>query len=605
MPARAGAPVCSRAAGSWPTHQHPERHHEVDQRRSQQHRRRARQFGAEWACGPAASASAACCWCSFSAGRPASTSCRWWAAEMPVRLLRPSRAWRARRRTRHRRRREPSTWWTRSWRTPSRRGSRSSEAATSRRPRCCSGMPIQSGVRVRAVGDRAVLLPGGSQGLSRPRFLHRARRRRFGAPGDFARAYVIAHELGHHVQALMGTDDAGAPAQSAVPISRMPCPWRWSSRPTATPASGGTMPHRAAAARRVTIETGDVEAGLQAAAAIGDDRIQRMQTGARGARPLHARLVGAARDVVPPRARLRRPESLRYVQQVAAASFSAVVSRALRAATARRHDSATIAAHGRPLIGRSVPRREGRAKVTGQARYVDDFTLPGMLFGATVRSDVARGRILGIDFDPGFPGTSSPSSRPPTFPDANRVALILDDQPYLADDVVNHPEEPVVLLAHPRSLPAGGGAAPRHHADRSAAAGRVLDRGRARRQPRGLGRRQHLQVVHGGARRRGRGVGRRRARSSRANTRPARRSSSTSSRTACSRSQARDRASRCGARCSARTTSTTRSRRCSACRPKKFASSRWRPAAGSAARRSIRRSSPATRRCWRGSRAGR
>ena len=42
-------------------------------------------------------------------------------------------------------------------------------------------------------------------------------------------------------------------------------------------------------------------------------------------------------------------------------------------------------------IGRAIPRREGRAKVTGQARYIDDLTLPGMLHGVTVRSPVARG----------------------------------------------------------------------------------------------------------------------------------------------------------------------------------------------------------------------
>jgi len=50
------------------------------------------------------------------------------------------------------------------------------------------------------------------------------------------------------------------------------------------------------------------------------------------------------------------------------------------------------------LIGRPVPRKEGRAKVTGQARYVDDLVFPGILYGATVRSRVARGRIKGISF---------------------------------------------------------------------------------------------------------------------------------------------------------------------------------------------------------------
>ena len=53
-----------------------------------------------------------------------------------------------------------------------------------------------------------------------------------------------------------------------------------------------------------------------------------------------------------------------------------------------------------PAVGQSVPRREGRAKVTGRARYVDDLTFPGMLHGATVRSPVPRGRITTIAFDP-------------------------------------------------------------------------------------------------------------------------------------------------------------------------------------------------------------
>src|SRR4028119_698569 len=101
-----------------------------------------------------------------------------------------------------------------------------------------------------------------------------------------------------------------------------------------------------------------------------------------------------------------------------------------------------------PLIGRSVPRSEGPAKVTGEARYLDDFTLPGMLFGATVRSQTCRGRILGIDFDPAIPWDEFTIVTAADVPGHNRVTLIADDQPYLADSVVNHPEEPILLLAH-------------------------------------------------------------------------------------------------------------------------------------------------------------
>jgi CO/xanthine dehydrogenase Mo-binding subunit len=101
-----------------------------------------------------------------------------------------------------------------------------------------------------------------------------------------------------------------------------------------------------------------------------------------------------------------------------------------------------------PAIGRSVPRREGRSKVTGQARYVDDLTLPGMLHGATVRSPVARGILHDIRFDPSIPWDEITVVTASDVPGRNVVALITDDQPYLADERVNHPEEPIVLLAH-------------------------------------------------------------------------------------------------------------------------------------------------------------
>jgi CO/xanthine dehydrogenase Mo-binding subunit len=100
------------------------------------------------------------------------------------------------------------------------------------------------------------------------------------------------------------------------------------------------------------------------------------------------------------------------------------------------------------FVGAAVPRKEGRAKVTGAARYVDDMTLPGMLHGATVRSPVARGRIREIRFDPALPWHEFTIVTARDVPAPNRIALIMNDQPCLADEVVNHAEEPVVLLAH-------------------------------------------------------------------------------------------------------------------------------------------------------------
>jgi CO/xanthine dehydrogenase Mo-binding subunit len=102
-----------------------------------------------------------------------------------------------------------------------------------------------------------------------------------------------------------------------------------------------------------------------------------------------------------------------------------------------------------PVIGQSIPRKEGRRKVTGQARYVDDLTLPGMLHGTTVRSPAPRGIIRNIGFEPGVPWDEITVVTADDIPGRNVVTLITDDQPYLAAGTVNHPEEPVVLLAHP------------------------------------------------------------------------------------------------------------------------------------------------------------
>src|SRR5437868_5642410 len=100
------------------------------------------------------------------------------------------------------------------------------------------------------------------------------------------------------------------------------------------------------------------------------------------------------------------------------------------------------------VIGKSVPRKEGREKVTGEACYVDDLTFRGMLYGATVRSPCARGRIKSISFEGQIPWQEFTVVTAQDIPAANSVALLDDDQPYLADAEVSHPEEPVLLLAH-------------------------------------------------------------------------------------------------------------------------------------------------------------
>src|SRR5580704_12253065 len=102
-----------------------------------------------------------------------------------------------------------------------------------------------------------------------------------------------------------------------------------------------------------------------------------------------------------------------------------------------------------PIVGASVPRMEGRAKVTGEARYVDDMVLPNMLFGATVRSRIPRGKIKKFTFGPEVNWNEFVIVTPKDIPGKNCIALIEDDQPCLADGTVNHREEPLLLLAHP------------------------------------------------------------------------------------------------------------------------------------------------------------
>jgi predicted metalloprotease len=105
---------------------------------------------------------------------------------------------------------------------------------------------------------------------------YRDLRDRFGAPGDFAQAYVIAHEVGHHVQTLRGVSQQVHEAQQRLPQAEGNA---LSVRlELQADCYAGVWAHHAHRARQV-LEEGDVEEGLGAAAAIGDDRIQRQTQG--------------------------------------------------------------------------------------------------------------------------------------------------------------------------------------------------------------------------------------------------------------------------------------------------------------------------------------
>lgn len=100
-------------------------------------------------------------------------------------------------------------------------------------------------------------------------------------------------------------------------------------------------------------------------------------------------------------------------------------------------------------IGQAPLRREGVEKVTGRSRYIDDLVMDDMWHGITVRSPVPRGRLKKIHFDPGVPWDEFVVVTAKDIPGKNYVALIETDQPLLVDELVNHAEEPVLLLAHP------------------------------------------------------------------------------------------------------------------------------------------------------------
>jgi predicted metalloprotease len=98
--------------------------------------------------------------------------------------------------------------------------------------------------------------------------------RRFSAPGDFAQAYVITHELGHHVQQLLGTEQRVRQMQEQHPDLANELSVRLELQADCYAGVWGNT-----TSQRNLLEQGDVEEALGAASAVGDDRIQEAQTG--------------------------------------------------------------------------------------------------------------------------------------------------------------------------------------------------------------------------------------------------------------------------------------------------------------------------------------
>jgi predicted metalloprotease len=97
---------------------------------------------------------------------------------------------------------------------------------------------------------------------------------RFGAPGDFAQAYVIAHELGHHVQHLLGIEQRVREMQESRPGAANQLSVALELQADCFAGVWGNS-----TSQRKLLEQGDVEEGLAAASAVGDDRIQAQTTG--------------------------------------------------------------------------------------------------------------------------------------------------------------------------------------------------------------------------------------------------------------------------------------------------------------------------------------
>jgi predicted metalloprotease len=99
-------------------------------------------------------------------------------------------------------------------------------------------------------------------------------KRRFGAPGEFAQAYVLAHELGHHVQNILGIERKMEQLQEQNPRSKKPLSVKLELQ---ADCFAGIWAH--STQQRGLLEQGDIESALGAASAVGDDRLQKMATG--------------------------------------------------------------------------------------------------------------------------------------------------------------------------------------------------------------------------------------------------------------------------------------------------------------------------------------
>ena len=120
-----------------------------------------------------------------------------------------------------------------------------------------------------------------------------------------------------------------------------------------------------------------------------------------------------------------------------------------RAGARPMRSSSSAGPSRRAAPGRRPLRREGPAKLTGEAKYADDLVFPGAWYGATIRSTDAHARFDGFDLDPAVDWSKVAVVTAADIPGENIVSLISDDQPVLVPvgGEIQHHAEPLVLLA--------------------------------------------------------------------------------------------------------------------------------------------------------------
>ena len=175
--------------------------------------------------------------------------------------------------------------------------------------------------------------------------------RKFGAPGDFAAAYVIAHEVGHHVQNLLGTmDKFEATAQRGDPRARNEMSVRLELQADCYAGVWGFY-----AAKRNLLEPGDVEEGLRAASAVGDDNITKGRVVARCVHARHAPRSACAGSGRACRPAIRARATRSRAGTVGATSSSPAHFLRCRLEAHASHDAVVFGFHRQRSLLRCVP----------------------------------------------------------------------------------------------------------------------------------------------------------------------------------------------------------------------------------------------------------